>query len=536
MANSKQNFLGLVKIEGIQTSAYNSLDTTGKLVFAHLWDSVSEDVKVNERFIINANGVEYKIATEDIFESLEARVRTLEEWKSIVDTSIDAIHTKDSEQDTSISDISTRLSNVTITAIDNSIGINNSSIALANDNYVSLTAANNTVTASIKDSALVKGTGTGSGDVSLATKGYVDELVTVLEQALVFKGEITAANASIILTDGDVQTGYTYVATTTGEYNSSKFEVGDLIIVKADAVAGTPAEIIVVERNLDGAVTAGAALDSSHLVVGTGAQGIKTIGVTAEDLANAIANANNALQTVTASTSTGEYVTIEVARNTSTANVSVGVITATLADASNGSTGLAMAEDVYDELTKVEEVMATSVTTMADTLGLDSSLGVTWSAQSGIDPTATYKEAIEGAYEESHKAGVTSFGGATGAISVATASDATHNVVFNMNSSTLEANVDLSDIDASIDRLDASVNALESWKNDSSFVNTVEGEAVVASANTTFVYVNANPSDGDVKLTSGVVLANNAYGSTTATGLATDAFVQDYLAWEVIGD
>ena len=58
MANSKQNFLGLVKIEGIQSTAYDNLAKAGKLVFAHLWDSVTEgNVKVGEKFIINANGV-----------------------------------------------------------------------------------------------------------------------------------------------------------------------------------------------------------------------------------------------------------------------------------------------------------------------------------------------------------------------------------------------------------------------------------------------------------------------------------------------
>ena len=58
--------------------------------------------------------------------------------------------------------------------------------------------------------------------------------------------------------------------------------------------------------------------------------------------------------------------------------------------------------------------------------------------------------------------------------------------------------------------------------------------SITADANTTFVYVNADPTSGNVKLTSGVVLANNIYGSTTANGLATDAYVQDFLAWEVI--
>ena len=505
-----------------------------------------------------------------------------------VNASIDALHAKDIEIDGSIGDISTRLSKVAITAADNSIGVNDTSIALAGDDYVSLTATNGTVTAGIKDSALVKGTGTGSDDVSLATKGYVDEQISVLEQALVFKGEI-AADASTVLTDKAVEAGYTYVATADGKYNGKTFEQGDLIIVREDAEAGQAAKIIVVERNLDGAVTASAALGSDYVILGNGDQTIKASTLSFNDLTTAIANANSALQNVTASTSTGDYVTINAVKDTSAVNVSVGVKVATLADASKGGAdfkALADARDVYERLAEVEEVMSTSVTTMVDTLGMTSNLGVDWDSNSGIAAGTDYKTAIEGAYAAAHEASVTSFGGKTGAISIDTpATDGS--VAFTMDGSTLKGTVvgwsglvtnvsnnetaigevstrvnevstrlnDLStyvrqtvdasidalqakdtEIDSSIDRLDSSVSALETWKNDSSFVNTVEGEAVIAGANTTFVYVNANPSDGDVKLTSGVVLANNSYGTTTANGLATDAYVQDFLAWEVIGD
>ena len=67
-----------------------------------------------------------------------------------VNASIDALQAKDTEIDSSITDISTRLSEIAITAADNSIGVNGTSIALAGDNYVSLTAANDTVTVGIK--------------------------------------------------------------------------------------------------------------------------------------------------------------------------------------------------------------------------------------------------------------------------------------------------------------------------------------------------------------------------------------------------
>ena len=697
MANSKQNFLGLVKIEGIQSTAYNNLAKAGKLIFAHLWDSVTEgDVKVGEKFIINANGVEYNIATAEVFKSLEDRVKSLEEWKDLVDTSIGKLVEKDAEIDSSITelktsvsalesasealakriadvsqdvidistyvhetvdasieDISTRLSEVGITAADNKLTVNGKDVSLSGSDYVTVTAADNSVNVSLNADKIQDG-GSADGHEKLATKGYVDDQIAVLEQALVFIGDISAGNVTEKLTDTEVKAGYTYVAIGAGEYDDQKFESGDLIIVKYDAPAKQAAKIIVVERNLDGAVTAGAPLNSSHLVVGVGAQGVKTIDVTAEGLATAIANANSAIQGVKAADTQNEYVTISVenSANPSTKDVSavlsvvdtsvalstvadtgslvdakavkdfvdaqaadikvqatlnssttdyveasafvdetgrvisasVGVKTATLKDASNGSIGLAMAKDVYDELTAVEQTMAAANTTMSNTIGLNSDYSVTWSTASGIAANTTIVKAIEEVAkktDEAKQSGVTEFGGKTGAISIDTTNTTDGSIKFAMDSSTLKGSVngwsglvdrvaaaetsignvstrvnevstrldDISthvdasivalqakdvEIDSSIDRLDASVSALETWKNGTSFVHTIEGEAITADANTTFVYVNADPTSGDVKLTSGVVLANNNYGSTTATGLATDAYVRDFLAWEVI--
>ena len=66
----------------------------------------------------------------------------------------------------------------------------------------------------------------------------------------------------------------------------------------------------------------------------------------------------------------------------------------TLADASNDSTGLAIAQDVYQKLSDVEEVVATSVITMANKIGLNSSLNLVWSEDSGLTEE-TIKDAVE---------------------------------------------------------------------------------------------------------------------------------------------
>jgi len=72
----------------------------------------------------------------------------------------------------------------------------------------------------------------------------------------------------------------------------------------------------------------------------------------------------------------------------------------TLADASNGLTGLAIAQDVYKELSDVEEVTAASITTMSDSLGLGESLNPNWSQGSGINEASTYREVIEELHDQ----------------------------------------------------------------------------------------------------------------------------------------
>lgn len=76
-------------------------------------------------------------------------------------------------------------------------------------------------------------------------------------------------------------------------------------------------------------------------------------------------------------------------------NTELKVITTTLANASDGSIGLALAKDVYDELIKVEEVVAEAQTTMAESIGLNSGFGPGWSQESGINESSTYREVIE---------------------------------------------------------------------------------------------------------------------------------------------
>ena len=76
-------------------------------------------------------------------------------------------------------------------------------------------------------------------------------------------------------------------------------------------------------------------------------------------------------------------------------NLSLNSCIITLSDASNGSTGLAIAQDVYKELVNVEEVIATSQIHIANKIGLDSSLNLSWGEESGLTENITIKDAIE---------------------------------------------------------------------------------------------------------------------------------------------
>ncbi len=160
-------------------------------------------------------------------------------------------------------------------------------VSYANDSSlisVTGTQATNAALGVVKladSSAAIKGASAESANKDYATtayavKDYVDAQIAGLSAALEFKGEISSTDASTKLTDTATSKGDVYVATGNKfTYNNVTLENGDLAIVKADASAGTHSDIIVVERNLDGAVTAAEALGDGYVVLGGGEQKVK---------------------------------------------------------------------------------------------------------------------------------------------------------------------------------------------------------------------------------------------------------------------
>lgn len=83
-------------------------------------------------------------------------------------------------------------------------------------------------------------------------KGYVDSQVEGLAQALVFKGGIPEGGLP-----ENPKVGDTYVVGTIGEYAGETCEVGDTVICTAVKTETTDAQWLVVQKNIDGAVTRG---------------------------------------------------------------------------------------------------------------------------------------------------------------------------------------------------------------------------------------------------------------------------------------
>ena len=84
-------------------------------------------------------------------------------------------------------------------------------------------------------------------------KGYVDSQVGGLAQALVFKGSVSQESDL----PENPKIGDTYVISAIGEYAGETCEVGDTIICTVAKSGETAAQWLVVQKNIDGAITRG---------------------------------------------------------------------------------------------------------------------------------------------------------------------------------------------------------------------------------------------------------------------------------------
>ena len=117
-------------------------------------------------------------------------------------------------------------------------------------------------------------------------KGYVDSQVGGLAQALVFKGGIPEGGLP-----ENPKVGDTYVVGTIGEYAGETCEVGDTIICTVAKSGETAAQWLVVQKNIDGAVTRGDEKSwDGKLLVGAAGNQVSSITGTEGQIIQADAN------------------------------------------------------------------------------------------------------------------------------------------------------------------------------------------------------------------------------------------------------
>lgn len=331
--------------------------------------------------------------------------------------------------DVSISDISTRLSgalknaslyaeagtdsSVKITLVTNTVA--NTSLStdfkVNGSEYVNVQHANNAVSVSLQN------TTNSSNDIiensdKLVKAGdlynYISTEISNLEGALQFQGGVENETD---LNDLNPTKGDVWVA-------KGKFKVGNENVENGDLLIYGENEWVIVQRNLDGAVTASNTLAPTKVVVGDGNQAVKTTDFVLPTVDNSTgiknASANSSVLTtqyavkeyvekeleakaaavkVSVSTGTPDYVRVSV--DETGRDISVGVITASLGDfaeltyntstgdwvAADGTVqpdGLATASDVAKAIQENERVVATALNTFKDKLGLKNDLSIDW--------------------------------------------------------------------------------------------------------------------------------------------------------------
>lgn len=120
-------------------------------------------------------------------------------------------------------------------------------------------------------------------------KGYVDSQVGGLAQALVFKGSVSQGSDL----PQNPKVGDTYVISAIGEYAGETCEVGDTIICTVAKNGETAAQWLVVQKNIDGAVTKGDEKSwDGKLLVGTAFNQVSSITGTEGQIIQADANGN----------------------------------------------------------------------------------------------------------------------------------------------------------------------------------------------------------------------------------------------------
>lgn len=499
-------------------SAYSDAQQTGNIVFV----DANDDNGIPHK-IIWANGIEYNIADSSQFDALYHYVH------DTVDASVNDLEAFTATMDASLIDIST----IIIPAIDSSlkaaikattlgsaVGNNIATITLTTttegevdasnaytvkgDNYVKINEGTDSSIAIALNVAntvdeIEHATGTDSSvATSFAVKSYVDTKMSAA-RAMNLKGNVSSLESlNTLVNDPSTQIGDTYVVTEAfGNGTNEKFEVGDMVVFKADYAVNASTPYFVVERNLDGAVTSGDEFEENTIVLGNGGQSLKKTnwGIGAETAHTAAENTlgtelwvKSQIDALDISVKSTDTTYITTAKNSSL-GVDVSANVVSLVDVSNGIEngeytvdGLASAADVHQVIVENEEVVASVIATLKSAAGFNTELGLEWS--DGKNLGANLRDAIEKLKDEIDE---TANNKITGEEAL--------------------GNVDKTTVNNTLVAVTTTTNA--------------SGDTTLGSA---------------VRLANAPAISGGATGAT-ATGLATDAYVKDYvynaLLWEV---
>lgn len=157
---------------------------------------------------------------------------------------------------------------------------------------------------------------------------YVDNKVAGFSQALVFKGSINSNKDLLGLTP---KIGDTYVVGTAGEFAGETCEVGDTLVCTAAKDGDTAATWIVVQKNIDGAVTNGEPEKNWEGALMVGAAGNQVVGLTGTKGQIVVADADGKPTFVTATF--GSATAVETAQKAAEAAQKTASEAKTTADA-----------------------------------------------------------------------------------------------------------------------------------------------------------------------------------------------------------
>lgn len=142
----------------------------------------------------------------------------------------------------------------------------------------------------------ITGLGTPTADTDAVTKSYTDSLLAGAD-AMVFKGTL-GTGGTITTLPATHEAGWTYKVITAGTYAGQTCEIGDLVVCIKDASTASNDDWVVVQTNIDGAVTGPASSTSGHIPTFNG-----TSGKVIQDgygVATTISNDSNTIPTTAA--------------------------------------------------------------------------------------------------------------------------------------------------------------------------------------------------------------------------------------------